>query len=65
MPVFLHGEFHGQRSLAGYSLWDGIELDMTERLTQTYIYIYMYIWYVYIYIIYIYIIIGNGILCSH
>ena len=27
------GEFHGQRSLAGYSLWDCRELDMTERLT--------------------------------
>ena len=22
-PVFLPGEFHGQRSLAGYSQWDG------------------------------------------
>ena len=25
-PVFLSGEFHGQRSLAGYSPWDSIEL---------------------------------------
>ena len=24
------GEFHGQRSLAGYSPWDGKESDMTE-----------------------------------
>ena len=29
-PVFLPREFHGQRSLAGYSLWDGKELDMTD-----------------------------------
>ena len=28
-PVFLPGEFHGQRNLADYSP----ELDMTERLT--------------------------------
>ena len=26
-PVFLPGEFHGQRSLAGYNLWDCKELD--------------------------------------
>ena len=30
-PVFLPGEFHGQRSLAGYSPWDCKESDMTER----------------------------------
>ena len=30
-PVFLPGKFHGQRSLAGYSLWDGKESDMTEH----------------------------------
>ena len=35
-PVFLPGEFHGQRSLAGYSPWGCIELDTTERLTHTY-----------------------------
>ena len=29
-PVFLPGEFHGQRSLAGYSPLVCIELDMTE-----------------------------------
>ena len=29
-PVFLPGEFHGQRSLVGYSLWGCKELDMTE-----------------------------------
>ena len=27
--VFLRGKFHGQRSLAGYSLWDGKESDTT------------------------------------
>ena len=30
--VFLPGEFHGQRSLVGYSLWDHKESDRTERL---------------------------------
>ena len=30
-PVFLSGEFHGQRSLASYSLWCCKELDMTEE----------------------------------
>ena len=33
-PVFLPREFHGQRSLAGYSPWGSIELDKTERLTE-------------------------------
>ena len=32
-PVFLPGEFHGQRSMAGYSSWGRKELDMTEQLT--------------------------------
>ena len=32
-PVFLPEEFHGQRMLAGYSLWGHKELDMTEQLT--------------------------------
>ena len=31
-PLFLPGEFHGQRSLAGYSPWDHKELDTTEQL---------------------------------
>ena len=31
--VFLPGEFHGQRSLAGYSSWSHKELDMIERLS--------------------------------
>ena len=32
-PVFLPGEFHGQRSWAGYSPWDLKESDTTVRLT--------------------------------
>ena len=32
-PVFLPGEFHGQRSLAGYSPWGRKESDTTEQLT--------------------------------
>ena len=31
-PVFLPGEFHGQRSLVGYSPWDCKESVMTEQL---------------------------------
>ena len=31
-PVFLPGESHGQRSLAGYSPWGHKESDMTEQL---------------------------------
>ena len=37
-PVFLPGEVHGQRSLAGYSPWGCKELDMTERLTHVHIF---------------------------
>ena len=33
-PVFLPGEFHGQRSLTGYSLWGHNELDATELLSS-------------------------------
>ena len=33
--VFLPGEFHGQRSLAGYCPWGSKELDITERLNWT------------------------------
>ena len=29
------GEFHGQRSLAGYGPWDRKESDTTERLTPS------------------------------
>ena len=32
-PVFFPGDFHGQRSLAGYSPWGRQELDRTERLS--------------------------------
>ena len=32
-PVFLPGQSHGLRSLAGYGSWVGKELDMTEQLT--------------------------------
>ena len=31
-PVFLSGEFHGQRSLAGYIPWGHKELDLIEQL---------------------------------
>ena len=34
-PVFLPGEFHGQRSLTGHSPWGGKESDTTERLPYT------------------------------
>ena len=37
-PVFLPGESHGQRSLAGYSPWDSKESDTTEQLTHTHTY---------------------------
>ena len=30
IPVFLPGEFHGQRSLTGYSPWNRKELDANE-----------------------------------
>jgi len=33
IPVFLPGEFHGQRSLAGYCPWDHKELDASEHLS--------------------------------
>ena len=32
-PVFLPGEFHGQRSLAGYRPWGCKESDTTEQLS--------------------------------
>ena len=32
---FLRGESHGQRSLAGYSLWGRRELDTTEQVSHT------------------------------
>ena len=33
-PVFFPGEFHGLRSLAGYSSWGHKELDMTGQTRQ-------------------------------
>ena len=36
-PVFLPGEFHGQRSLVGYIPWGSKELDTTEQLTLTFL----------------------------
>ena len=38
-PVFLPGEFHGQRRPAGYSPWDHKKSDTTEQLTYTHIHI--------------------------
>ena len=35
-PVFLPGEFHGQRSLMGYSPWGHKDSDTTEQLTLTF-----------------------------
>ena len=32
-PVFLPGEFHGQRSLVGYNPWSCKQSDITEQLT--------------------------------
>ena len=34
-PVFLPGEFHGQRSLVGYGPWDHKESDMTNVTEHT------------------------------
>ena len=35
LPVFLPGESHGQRSLAGYSPWGHKELNTTEATSQS------------------------------
>ena len=35
-PVFLPGQFHGPRILAGYSPWDSDQLDMIEHLGTLY-----------------------------
>ena len=37
--VFLPGDFHGQRSLVGYSPWGGKDLDMTEQLSLSHFWI--------------------------
>ena len=41
-PVFLPGESHGQKSLAGYSPWGRKELDTTEETEHAHIYVYVY-----------------------
>ena len=41
-PVSLLGEFHGQRSLAGYSPWGHKELDSIEGLTLFFSFDYLY-----------------------
>ena len=41
-PVFLPGEFHGQKSLAGYSPWGLKESDTTEWLTPFIYFILLY-----------------------
>ena len=33
IPIFLPGEFHEQRNLAGYNPWGRKESDTTEQLT--------------------------------
>ena len=35
-PVFLLGEFHGKRTLVGYSPWGCKESDMPKQLTYIY-----------------------------
>ena len=34
-PIFLPGEFYGQRNLAGYSPWGHKESDVTEQVMHT------------------------------
>ena len=34
IPVFLPGEFHGQRILAGYSPWGCKELDVSQQINN-------------------------------
>ena len=47
IPVFLSQKSHGQRSLAGYSLWDCKELDISSNWahTKAYIHTHIYIYY--------------------
>ena len=47
--VFLPGESHVQRNLAGYSPWGHKESDTTEQLTLTFIYYVCVCVYTYIY----------------
>ena len=41
-PVFLPGEFHGERSLAGYCPRDQKDWDTTEQLTPSFFFIFIY-----------------------
>ena len=41
--VFLPGQFHGQRSLAGYSPWGHKESDMTEHTQYMYMYTHIHV----------------------
>ena len=41
-PVFLSGEFYGQRSLVGYSPWGSKESDMTEGLTLSHFFTFFF-----------------------
>ena len=41
IPEFLPGEFHGQKSLVGYSPWGHKESDMTEQLTLHFLFTFM------------------------
>ena len=43
-PIFLPGEFHGQRSLGGYSPWSRKESGTTERLTHTHTHTHRFLW---------------------
>ena len=43
-PVFLPGEFHGQRHLVGYSPWGHKQLVMTEQLTLLFFCLYLLNW---------------------
>ena len=42
--LFLPGEFHGQRTLVGYSPWGRKESDMTEQLTPSLYFLLIYFW---------------------
>ena len=41
-PIFLPGEFHGQRSLVDYSPWDWKESGMTKWLTHKHVIMYTF-----------------------
>ena len=43
-PVFMPGESHGQRSLAGYRPWGCKESDITEQLTLSLFFVALFQW---------------------